>query len=656
MAAALQTAQNTVMGQATPGMESGALTAGVTQANMAVAANGAAGAASVAYPAAGGPMAMSGLQAVFKQEAVRKALPAIIVLLTLVLFGSIYAWMQETPYRPLFPGMAESDQQAAMEVLKAANMKPQLDPTSGQLTVPSGRYHEARILLAGQGLPKAQSRGVLDSLKDQSAMTSSQFMEQARYSAAIEQELAKSIAQIGSIQSARVHLAQIKQSAFVRERTPVKASVVVVPYGGRAISANQVQAIVHLVASSIPYLSTDDVSVVDNVGNLLTRNPTESLLGLTAAQVTHKQQVEETYRNRIIQLLEPVVGEGNVRSQVSLEMNFTQVETTSEDFDVRKEGAKTRSEMLSEERSTSAPEAGGVPGALSNAPPADAAATTDTKSADESKGKDSKGQLNTKTTRNYELDKTIRHVKSPMGMIERVSVAVVIKDRVAPVSSEKESDKGAGKGGKGAPAADAGGYSKEEIERLQSLVKSAVGFSDDRNDTVTIIPAKFELPAADGSAIRWYENDMVVSSIKVGLATAVLIVILITVVRPLVKSYLPQPAIAPEILALAQQQHAALEAAAAAGPAGVGGGGSGEGAEGLEGAEAGEDGMAMAEGESLEEFKERLKKSAAPKKSSISSDMLDTANTYDDKVALVRMLVQEDSGRVANVLKNMLPA
>jgi type III secretory pathway lipoprotein EscJ len=169
--------------------------------------------------------------------------------------------------------------------------------------VPSGRYHEARILLAGQGLPKAQSRGVLDSLKDQSAMTSSQFMEQARYSAAIEQELAKSIAQIGSIQSARVHLAQIKQSAFVRERTPVKASVVVVPYGGRAISANQVQAIVHLVASSVPMLLPENVSIVDNVGKLMTDASSEAAMGLNATQSKYKQSLEDLYRHRVLEIL-----------------------------------------------------------------------------------------------------------------------------------------------------------------------------------------------------------------------------------------------------------------------------------------------------------------------------------------------------------------
>jgi len=624
MAAVMQNASTTTPGQA----EAGTSLAPATAAGLPAT-----------VPATGVQTVISNLNDVFRQAAVRKAMPAIAVIIALALLGAIYAWVQETPYRAVFPGMADADQQSALEILKTANMKPRIDAGTGQLSVPAGKYHEARILLASQGVPKQQTRGVLDSLKDQSAMTTSQFMEQARYSAAIEQELAKSIGQISTIQSARVHLAQTKQSVFVRERTPVKASVVVTPFNGRVVAPTQVQAIVHLVASSVPYLSADDVSVVDNLGNLLTRRAADAGMGLTTAQVEHKQQIEETYRNRIVQLLEPVVGEGNVRSQVDLVVNFTQVETTSEDFDVRKEGSKTRSEMLSEERS-SVLDPSGVPGALSNTPPPEPQTNTDTKPSSE--GKDTRGAVNSKSTRNYELDKVVRHVKNQTGVLERVSVAVVIKER-APVNKDTKDAKDA-KDAKGAADTE-GGYTKEEIERLQGLVRGVVGFDEKRGDSVTIVPAKFEVGPGPGSMIPWYENDMVVSSLKVGLATFVLIALLFTVVRPVVRAYLPQPP-AP-VVALAgpegeQAQAAEGEAAAAAGE--------GEGAE----YESKEDGVTMAEGESLDDFKARLKASAAPKKSSISADMLDTANTYDDKVALIRMLVQEDSGRVASVLKGMI--
>ncbi len=580
---------------------------------------------SLALPQPGPVAVLSSLGGVLQQPAVRKAMPAIVMLAILLAFATLYFWMQEAPYRVVFPGMHESDQQSAFDALKTANLNPRIDATSGQLAVPAGRYHEARILLASQGIPKAQGRGILDSLKDQSAMTTSQFMEQARYAAAIEQELAKSITQIGSIQGARVHLAQTKQSAFVRDRERVKASVVVTPHGGRVVSPNQVQAIVHLVASSVPYLAVEDVSVVDNLGNLISKAPGDAVLGLTSVQTQHKQQVEDAYRKKILQLLEPVVGEGNVRAQVDLVLDFNQVEMASEDFDNRRTGPKTRSEVLSEERGGSSEAGGGVPGSLSNAPPGDAKINPDstaTTMAEEKKSGSS--SLNSKSTRNYELDKAVRHVRTSPGTIERVSVAVVIKER-DPAPATAPAGAVAGKAAPAAAAPVPAGYSAEELERLASLVKGVVGFSAERGDQVNLIPAKFDLPApVVPLTSNWYENDVTVNGLKVALAALVVVVILLTVVRPvLVSLLLPAPV-------------AAL------------------GLPGAAGGEVGADGMSMVEGESVEDFKTRLKKSAAPKKSSISAEMLDTANSYDDKVALVRMLVAEDSGRVANVLKNMI--
>ena len=206
---------------------------------------------------------------ILNQPAVRKALPGIMALVILILLGMVYAAMNATPYKPVMPGLSESDQQAAFEALRKGSFEPRIDAANGQLQVPGNRYHEARIYLAAQGLPRGGTTG-LEALKGQSSMTTSQFMEQVQVNAAMEQELARTILQIATIQSARVHLAAPKQSVFVRDRTPPKASVVVSPHPGRAVSASQVQAIVHLVSSSVPYLTADNVTVVDNVGKLLT--------------------------------------------------------------------------------------------------------------------------------------------------------------------------------------------------------------------------------------------------------------------------------------------------------------------------------------------------------------------------------------------------
>jgi len=555
------------------------------------------------------------IRKIVTQPAVRKALPAIVTLFVLIIFGLTYGWMQSTPYRPVMPGLSAADQQEALEALKAANFSPQIDPTNGQLSVPQNRYHEARIYLSGQGIPKSVPTGI-EALRDQSAMTTSQFMEQAQFNAATEQELARTIMQIGTIQSARVHLALPKQSVFVRDRTPPKASVVIGTHAGRMVSKPQVDAIVHLVSSSVPYLLPGDVTVVDTYGNLMTQNPTEKELGLTSMQAEHKQGLEDLYRNRILQILSPVVGEPNVRSQVNLVLDYTQVESTTEDYDSAGKGPKTRSEVLAEEREVKR-NAEGIPGALSNTAPEQPAATTET-AVDEAKGLSEAGQtLSSRTTRNFEIDRVVRHVKNPTGNVQRLSVAVVLNERPAPPPADGSD-----------PAPDAPKtipYTPEELQRLQELVRGVVGFNEARGDVVSVVPARFE-PVVEINTVPWYTEDAVHSGIKNGLLGLAFIVFMLVVIRPLM-----------HIVTGADKRAAEAEAAKTKVPDG----------------ELTEEDMRMiqiGEGETLEDIKAKLK----PKKSSISADMLDTANTYDDKVALIRMLVAEDSGRVANVLKNMI--
>jgi flagellar M-ring protein FliF len=617
------------MATATAAMNTGVMTAPNTSANTpanvsnntslanAPGANGA-GSATDAGNGALSPWRMQGMSETFKtvvsQPAVRRVLPLIVMLAVLVIFGLVYAWMQATPYRPVMPGLQEADQQKAFESLKTADFSPKIDPATGQLTVPSQRFHEARIFLASQGLPKAGATG-LDGLKEQSSMTTSQFMEQVKVNAAMEQELARSIMQIGSVQSARVHLATPKQSVFVRDRTPPKASVVLAPYPGRAVSASQVQAIVHLVSSSVPYLSPDHVTVVDNVGKLMTESATEQKLGLTSAQEQHKQHLEEVYRTRIMQILSPMVGEANVRSQVNLSLDFTQIESTTEDFDNRDKGPRTRSEVLAEDRNASR-NAEGVPGSLSNTAPVDPT-TTNATQVDAAKGQAESGnKLSSRSTRNFELDRTIRHVRNATGGVMKVSVAVVVNERPAPPLAKDAPVV------PNAPTTQA--YTPQELEQMLQVVRGVVGFDQERGDNVSVVPAKFE-PAAALETIPWYLEDAVQTGIKGGLLAISFIVFMLIVIRPIMKNI------------YASNEATDDEQAKAA----------------LSDGELSADDMRMiqiGEGESLEEIKAKLK----PKKSSISMDMLDTANTYDDKVALIRMLVAEDSGRVANVLKSMI--
>jgi len=572
---------------------------------------------------ASGPLAS--IQQLMQQPSIKKAMPLILMGLAVLLFGIIYILINMPSYRPLMITMSEADQQTAMEALRTSEFKPVMDPATGQITVPSNKYHEARIFLASKGIPKTGNLG-MESLKDQSAMTTSQFMEQVRYTSAMEQELARTIMQIDSIQQARVHLAMPKQSVFVRDRTPPKASVIITPYAGRSVSQNQVQALVHLVASSVPLMTPENVAVVDNQGKLITESSTAATLGLTSAQSTHKQKMEELYRLRVTQILAPIVGDNNVRSQVNMSLDFTQTEVTTEDFDTRDKGPKTRSEALSEDKN-SAMEAAGIPGTLSNTPPPAPSATTDSAASTPAGTGGGASNTTARSTRNYELDRSVRHVKNATGTLDRLSVAVLINER-APTPGAKD-DKGV------AGPSTPNPYTEEEITRMQNLVRGVVGFDEKRGDVVTVVQAKFEPEAVYDLSIPWYKDETMQTYIKSGLLGLMFLAFLMLVIRPAVLrmlGLLKTPAeLEAEALALEEATKKQLLADGELSPEDM-------------------NAIQLGEGETLEEIKAKLK----PKKSSISMEMLDTANTYDDKVALVRMIVAEDTSRVASVLKKMI--
>ena len=565
------------------------------------------------------------IKQVLNQPAVKKSLPLMVIALALLAFALVYTLIQAPSYRPIMTGVTETDQQGVYEALKQGEYKPVIDASSGQITVPAARYHEARIYLASKGLPKTAATG-LDALKDQSAMTTSQFMEQVRYNSAMEQELARSIQQIESIQTARVHLATTKPSEFVRDRTPPKASVVVTPQAGRSVSPMQVQAIVHLVASSIPMLTPENVAVVDNFGKLMTDSESDPALGMNAGQTKQKQAMEDLYRQRVIQILAPIVGDANVRSQVNLNLDFSQTETTVEDFDTAGKGPKTRSEVTSEDRNT-AKEAAGIPGTLSNTAPAAPTASLNTASTTPGTGgADERTVTAARATRNYEMDRQVRHTKSATGGVQRLSVAVVINER--PPIAQPKNDKGEDQPAKPNP------YTEEELQRMQELVRGVVGFDEGRKDVVSVIQAKFEPEVPVDMSIPWHKDESVMTNIKTGFLGLMFVAFLMVVVRPVVMHMMNRDKEAAQAAAqsiqMAQEEALALENAASAS------------------AEAANAEPSAAD--TLEEMKAKMKAT----KPTISAEMLDTANTYDDKVALIRMIVSDDSARVASVLKNMI--
>ena len=542
----------------------------------------------------------TGLTSLLSQNAVRQAMPGIIVFLTVALFLLAYSWIQEPPYRAVHPGMSETDRQLAFTELTSADFRAQIDSSTGELKVPSDRYHEARLFLASRGLPQGTASGGINSLSDDSAITTSQFMEQVRYTAAIENELARSISQINSIQSARVHLASPKESVFVRNRTPAKASVVVTPFPGRMVSSSQVQAIVHLVSSSVPYLSAEGVSVVDNRGKLLTDASQFSSMQLNGEQMAYKLQMEDDLINSIESILSPVVGLSNVRSEVDIQIDFTETESTFEDYDGNNAGPLARSEILNIEQKPIGGEASGIPGAASNTSP----------TALGEGGQSTTNTTSSQTTRNYEMDREIRYVRNAGAKVEKISVAVVINDNAKTSSVTDETD-----------PSDVG-FSQEELDRFSNLIKSAVGFNEERGDNIEMVAIAFDEPEMlEETIIPWYSNNEILNIIKIIFGSIIFIIFLFFVVRPAIKNF---------------SNHS--------GNAGTWGGKDGE----LTAAEISR--LNSGDSSSIQDIKAKLK----PKRSGLTADMLDTANTYDDKVALVRLLVAEDSGRVANVLKKMI--
>jgi flagellar M-ring protein FliF len=584
------------------------------------------------------------VQQFFAQPAVKRSMPAAIAIFAFLALLLFWAALSSKEMRSVSTGMDSADIQLAYEALVAGNYDAEIDVVTGQILVESNKYQEAKIFLASQGLPRSATDGGVASLSDDSSMTTSQFMEQVRYQGAMEKELAASIARIGTIETARVHLAAPKQSVFVRDRQPAKASVIVTPFPGRVVDQSQVQSIVHLVSSSVPYLALEDVTVVDHFGNLLTKSGTDMSSSPVANNAQFVAQREAELASRLRQLLSPVLGQESMRVAVNLELDFTEVESTLEQyFDAENDSPEIRSEVLTEDTQTGLKAAEGIPGALSNVPPDEPEIIEESEELAQQEAETQTTSSRSQTTRNYELDKEVRYTKQMSGVILSLSAAVIVDEQAlknlatrrllgVPAAAAVGTEDGVFTEEFTATSAVAADISSAElaeamdfeIERFRQLVIGAIPYSEDRGDTLSITAAPFFREEVSQSPIQWYQDQQFLTWGKHGMTVTALLAFLLIVVRPLLRAYLPDTDTVSEELMEALADGELSEA----------------------------DRKALEDGESLDEIKAKLK----PKKSSISADMLDTANSYDDKVAVVRLLVAEDAGRVANVLKKMIDA
>ncbi len=429
---------------------------------------------------------------------VRQMLVLMIGLAAAVAVGmGVWLWSSTPDYRVLYSNLADRDGGAVVAALAQQNVPYKIAEGGGAILVPGAVVHDVRLRLASQGLPKGGNVGF--ELVDNQKFGATQFQEQINYQRGLEGELARTIQTLSAVAAARVHLAIPKPSVFVREQLQPTASVVLTLHPGRELDRAQVNGIVHLVASSVPELGIDSVSVLDQNGSLLSRRR-DAADGLDPTQLSYVKQLEQATNQRIVDILEPMLGRNNARVQVTADVDFSRTEAVAETF--RPNGdpkaAALRSQQVSQSTSQAGAGAIGVPGALSNQPPAGGTLNLDGKAGAATAAAATTAPVNARKDENlaYEVDKKIEHTRAPVGGVRRMTAAVVVNYR-------KQTDQA----GKVTHVA----LSTQEMEQITALVREAMGFNKDRGDSLNVVNAAFNEPAREPVAELplWKQPDNV---------------------------------------------------------------------------------------------------------------------------------------------------
>lgn len=457
---------------------------------------------------------------------------------SIALVVGLFLWSSSPDYRVLFSNLSEKDAGSVTAALQQSNV-PYKTEASGTLLVPADQVYDLRFKLAAQGLPKGG--GVGFELMDSPKLGMTQFQEQLAFQRGLEGELARTIQSLSPVESARVHLAIPKPSVFIRDKQTPTASVMVNLHPGRALDSGQVQSIVHLVASSVPELSPGSVTVVDQSGNLFTaKSDSQSMRGLNSSQLDYIRQMESYYAQRIEAIVAPIVGSGNVKAEVRADLDFSESEATSETFkpNPTPDTQSIRSQQSVDDSSGGGTPAQGVPGALSNQPPGPASAPLNAPKGANAGANTGNGQAQgaasssrKESTVNFELDKTIRHTKEPLGRIKRLSVAVVVNYKSAAQGAD-------GQPGKPAPLAP------QELTQINNLVKESMGFNSQRGDTVNVVNAAFTETKVDADIPLWKDPDnvsMAKSLLKNLIVFGLAFYLVFGVLRPLLRDLVKPP-------------------------------------------------------------------------------------------------------------------
>ncbi|MFD1787457.1 flagellar basal-body MS-ring/collar protein FliF [Sphingomonas floccifaciens] len=531
------------------------------------------------------------------QPAVKRSLPLIFLVGLIAAAALAWATLRTPPQKALFAGLADADKAAVVQALDTANIDNGTDG-SGNVTVAEDDYHKARMLLAGQDLPKAAPGGY--ALLDQLPMGISRVVEGERVKQARETEIARSIQEIDVVAEARVHLATPESTVFVRDQAAPTASVVLKLQPGRVLSDAQTRSIVNLVAASVPGMKPDAVTIVDQMGTLLS-NPSDGTDGAADKRIAMQRQVEDKVKAQVAQLLTPLVGAGNFTAEVQADINFDETQATRESYEKQGTLRAEQGAWTGNQPNAGAP--GGIPGALSNQAPAASTLTTPANGATQPPPNGAPGQTtpagpvtdamkqSDSFARAYDLGREVSVTRNAPGSVRRLSVAVLLRE------PEK------------------GRRTAMEIQQITGLVQAAVGYNAERQDQVQVISKKFTGAAIEGTAApAWYQADWVPMVLRNATALIIALLVLFLGVRPMAKALMKKRDDAagdPAKLAFADPNADPAALAAAQAEAAKGG-------------------------------------------QPVSIEMLDSARNYDERVGLVRGFTRENPTRAALAVRDMI--
>ncbi|MGC8119408.1 flagellar basal-body MS-ring/collar protein FliF [Marinobacter sp. VGCF2001] len=434
---------------------------------------------------------------------------------------AVVLWAQEPNYQPVVGDLSAYNPQDVTTILDSNGIDYKMDPRTGALLVPSEQVYNARLKLAAEGVTDQKTMGY-ELLDQERGLGTSQFMETISYRRGLEGELARTIAAMRGVRNARVHLAIPERSVFIRDAREPTASVFLEVFAGRRPEQEQIRAIVNLVAGSIPMMNRDQVTVVDQNGNLLTGDEVKAETDRMKDQYEYTSRVEERMTRRVASLIAPIVGEGRYRAEVTADLDFSAVERAEELYNPEQQAIRSERE-LSEQRATGA--SGGIPGALANQPPGAATVPEQANAGDDEDGAPAAPPVNVRreSTRNYELDRTVSYTRQELGAVKRVTVALAVDDMkvVDPETGEVSYQP----------------WPEAELQRLSMLVRDAVGYSAARGDSVTVMNTAFAPEeAVEFETPGFWEQPWFWDLMKQVLAGLVILILVLGLLRPTLKT------------------------------------------------------------------------------------------------------------------------